>query len=88
MLTPIVLQMGISQALEAVDQMLMRVADDKLANIPGAEPIRKELFQDALTKQDYPLLQGAFLLLAISVIIANMIADALYVVLDPRVKAS
>jgi peptide/nickel transport system permease protein len=46
-----------------------------------------KLFQTALVKQDYPLLQGAFLLLAVSVIIANMIADALYVVLDPRVKA-
>ena len=45
-----------------------------------------KLFQTALVKQDYPLLQGAFLLLAVSVIIANMIADTLYVVLDPRVK--
>ncbi len=47
-----------------------------------------KLFQDALTKQDYPLLQGAFLLLAISVIVANMIADILYTYLDPRVKAN
>jgi peptide/nickel transport system permease protein len=47
-----------------------------------------KLFQTALTRQDYPLLQGAFLLLAVSVIIANMLADTLYVVLDPRVKAS
>jgi peptide/nickel transport system permease protein len=47
-----------------------------------------KLFQDALTKQDYPLLQGAFLLLAISVIVANMIADVLYTYLDPRVKAN
>ncbi len=47
-----------------------------------------KLFQDALTKQDYPLLQGAFLLLAVSVIIANMLADILYTYLDPRVKAS
>jgi len=46
------------------------------------------LFQDALTKQDYPLLQGAFLLLAISVILANMFADILYTYLDPRVKAN
>jgi peptide/nickel transport system permease protein len=45
-----------------------------------------KLFQTALTKQDYPLLQGAFLLLAVSVIIANMAADVLYAVLDPRVK--
>jgi peptide/nickel transport system permease protein len=46
-----------------------------------------KLFQTALTKQDYPLLQGAFLLLAVSVIIANMIADIIYTYLDPRVKA-
>ena len=47
-----------------------------------------KLFQDALTKQDYPLLQGAFLLLAVSVILANMTADILYTNLDPRVKAN
>jgi peptide/nickel transport system permease protein len=47
-----------------------------------------KLFQDALTKQDYPLLQGAFLLLAVSVILANMLADILYTYLDPRVKAN
>lgn len=47
-----------------------------------------KLFQTALTKQDYPLLQGAFLLLAVSVIIANMIADLLYTYLDPRIKAT
>jgi serine/threonine protein kinase/tetratricopeptide (TPR) repeat protein len=39
---------NLKQALDAVDKMLMRVADEKLASIPGAEPIRKELFQDAL----------------------------------------
>ena len=46
------------------------------------------LVQTALVKQDYPLLQGAFLLLAVSVIIANMLADFLYTYLDPRVKAN
>ncbi len=46
-----------------------------------------KLFQTALVKQDYPLLQGAFLLLGVSVIIANMIADILYTYLDPRVRA-
>ncbi len=47
-----------------------------------------KLFQDALIKQDYPLLQGAFLLLAVSVILANMLADVLYTYLDPRVQAN
>lgn len=47
-----------------------------------------KLFYTALGKQDYPLLQGAFLLLAVSVIFANMMADILYTYLDPRVRAN
>ncbi len=47
-----------------------------------------KLFQTAMVKQDFPLLQGAFLLLAVSVILANMIADVLYLYLDPRVRTS
>lgn len=46
------------------------------------------MFNTALIKQDYPLLQGAFLLLAVSVIIANLLADVLYTYLDPRVRAT
>jgi peptide/nickel transport system permease protein len=45
------------------------------------------LMFDAVMKRDYPVLQGAFLLLAISVIAANLLADLLYSVLDPRVQA-
>jgi ABC-type dipeptide/oligopeptide/nickel transport system permease component len=41
---------------------------------------------EAIEQRDYPLLQGAFLLLAISVIVFNLIADLLYFKLDPRVK--
>ena len=44
------------------------------------------LMYDAVTKRDYPVLQGAFLLLAVSVILANLIADILYSMLDPRVR--
>jgi peptide/nickel transport system permease protein len=44
------------------------------------------LMFEAVQKRDYPVLQGTFLLLAVSVIIANLVADLLYVMLDPRVK--
>jgi peptide/nickel transport system permease protein len=44
------------------------------------------LMFEAVQKRDYPVLQGTFLLLAVSVIVANLIADLLYVTLDPRVK--
>ncbi len=46
------------------------------------------LIFDSVAKQDYPVLQGTFLLLAISVILANLITDILYSVLDPRIKES
>jgi peptide/nickel transport system permease protein len=43
---------------------------------------------EAVGRRDFPMLQGAFLLIAVSVILANLIADLLYSVLDPRVQAS
>jgi peptide/nickel transport system permease protein len=45
------------------------------------------LMYEAVQKRDYPILQGTFLLLAVSVIVANLLADLLYSALDPRVKA-
>jgi peptide/nickel transport system permease protein len=40
---------------------------------------------EAIDQRDYPILQGAFLLLTLSVISLNLIADLLYFKLDPRV---
>lgn len=41
---------------------------------------------DALSSRDYPVLQGVFLLLSVAVVFANLAADLLYGVLDPRVR--
>jgi peptide/nickel transport system permease protein len=41
---------------------------------------------ESVGRKDYPLLQGAFLLIAICVILANLIADLTYSYLDPRVQ--
>jgi ABC-type dipeptide/oligopeptide/nickel transport system permease component len=40
---------------------------------------------DAVLQRDYPMLQGAFLLLTLSVVVFNLIADLLYFKLDPRI---
>jgi ABC-type dipeptide/oligopeptide/nickel transport system permease component len=40
---------------------------------------------DAVTQRDYPMLQGAFLMLTLSVIFFNFVADLLYFKLDPRI---
>jgi peptide/nickel transport system permease protein len=41
---------------------------------------------DALLFNDYPVLQAMFYIVALSVIIANFIADLMYGVIDPRIK--
>jgi peptide/nickel transport system permease protein len=40
---------------------------------------------DAVTERDYPMLQGAFLILTLSVVFFNLLADLLYFKLDPRI---
>lgn len=41
---------------------------------------------ESVIRRDFPVLQGAFLLIAISVIFANLMADLMYSYLDPRVQ--
>ncbi|WP_232662097.1 ABC transporter permease [Pseudonocardia sp. TRM90224] len=36
--------------------------------------------------QDYPLMQGIFLIITLAVLVANMLADVAYVLLDPRTR--
>ena len=43
------------------------------------------LFQ-AVEQEDYPLIQGLLLLIVVAVLAANLVADLLYAVLDPRVN--
>lgn len=42
---------------------------------------------ESVIRRDFPMLQGAFLLIAISVILANLLADLTYSFLDPRVQS-
>ena len=51
-------------------------------NWPGLGTLTVE----ALTARDYPVLQGVFLILSVSVVLANLGADMIYGRLDPRVR--
>ncbi len=42
---------------------------------------------DAIQARDFPLMQGTFLTLTLAVVLMNAIADATYVLIDPRVRA-
>ncbi len=41
---------------------------------------------NAVTSDDYPLLQGIFLVISLSVLLACLIADVIYVLADPRAR--
>lgn len=51
-------------------------------NYPG---VGYALFQ-AVQNQDFPLMQGMFLVISLAVIVANLLADVVYVLLDPRTR--
>jgi len=44
------------------------------------------LIYDSVSALDYPVLQGAFIVLALSVIVMNIITDVMVAWLDPRIK--
>jgi peptide/nickel transport system permease protein len=44
------------------------------------------LVYDSVLANDYPVLQGIFLLLATVAVLANFVADLIYLYLDPRIR--
>lgn len=76
---------------------VLTIAGIQLATILGgvivvevvfAWPGLGRLVYDSVAARDYPLIQGAVLLVACMFIIVNLIVDVLYAVVDPRIRAS
>jgi peptide/nickel transport system permease protein len=51
-------------------------------NYPGVG----DLLLNAIQSQDYPLIQGIFLCITLTVLAANLLADLVYLWLDPRTR--
>lgn len=45
-----------------------------------------QMLLSSITARDYPLMAGAFLLITVAVIVANILAEVVYTVIDPRVR--
>ncbi|SEB43639.1 peptide/nickel transport system permease protein [Paramicrobacterium humi] len=45
-----------------------------------------KLLLDATNAKDYPLMQGLFLIITMAVLVANILADVAYAILDPRTR--
>lgn len=59
------------------------ILTEVIFNYPG---IGYTLFT-AVQAQDFPLMQGLFLMISLTVIIANLLADIVYIFLDPRTRS-
>lgn len=46
------------------------------------------LLGNSINQRDYPVMQAIFLVITVSVIVANLVADLVYGKLDPRIKAT
>jgi peptide/nickel transport system permease protein len=57
-----------------------------LTEIVFSYPGLGSLLLNAVLDSDYPLLQGIFLVITIAVLLANLVADFVYVFLDPRTR--
>lgn len=53
-----------------------------------AYPGLGRLIYDAVAARDYPLLQGAILLIAFIFLTINLLVDVLYAIIDPRIRIS
>ena len=77
-LLPVVSNFTIAISLVVAGQILVEI----VFNYPG---IGYHLY-DALSKLDYSLVQGIFLVITLVVLVANLLADVVYVLLDPRAR--
>jgi peptide/nickel transport system permease protein len=79
-LTPVVTQFGID-----VGTLLGgAIVTENVFGLPGLG----ELVMTALSKQDLPTIIGLVLLASAFVVVANLVVDILYSVLDARVRLS
>jgi peptide/nickel transport system permease protein len=77
-LLPVVSNFTIALSLVVAGQILVEI----VFNYPG---IGYHLY-DALGKLDYTLVQGIFVVITLVVLAANLLADVVYVLIDPRVR--
>lgn len=59
-----------------------QIITEQLFNYPGMGI----LLARALGARDYPLIQGIFMILIATILLANFIVDLIYVVIDPRIR--
>lgn len=66
-------------------QMGYMVAGDLIVEVLFSINGMGTLIFDAVLARDYPVMQGAFLVITVFILLCNFVADILYAVVDPRI---
>ena len=77
-LVPIVTVLGLTTAL----MIGGAVVTETVFGLPGVG----NLVVNAVLRRDYPVIQGALLVIAVIYVVINFLVDLLYMLVDPRVK--
>jgi peptide/nickel transport system permease protein len=77
-LVPIITVLGLTVAL----MIGGAVVTETVFGLPGVG----NLVVSAVLRRDYPVIQGALLVIAMIYVVINFLTDLLYMVVDPRVK--
>lgn len=89
----VVLRHGARNGLLPVVSLAPAMVD----NVIGGQIITETVFSwpgmgravvEAVDNFDYPMMQGIFLLMAVTIVLVNAVVDVLYAYLDPRVRLS
>jgi peptide/nickel transport system permease protein len=75
---PIITVVGIGVALLISGVVIT----ESVFNIPGVG----RLVVDAITRRDYPIIQGVMIIFAGVYVLINLTVDILYCVIDPRIR--
>jgi len=62
------------------------VGGSVLTEVVFAYPGMGDLLYGAISNEDYPLMQGIFLIIVVCVVLANFAADVVNVLIDPRIR--
>jgi peptide/nickel transport system permease protein len=77
-LTPVVTVLGL--------QMGSLLAGSVVIEMIFSWPGLGRLMINAISSRDYPLVQGCVLVYALTYVLVNMLTDALYILIDPRIR--
>ena len=71
------------------EPLVRRVRVPSRVRVPRLVQVPRQLraVRQVPAPRDFPVLQGLFLIITVMVVLANLLADWLYTVLDPRVRA-